>query len=259
MPLLVTCPGCKSALRVKDEFAGKKLKCPRCASTISVTAPHPEAPAKPKAGPDPEIVEITASPKVKAEAPAKPRPKPKPEEAEVAEIAEVVDEPDPAPRKAITAAPKKPLAKKAIVEDEEYEDESPRGKTRKCPECGERISLTAERCRYCKAWISDEEGEEEEDDRPRRKGTGKGFKPCPRCGARGATRVKWTPWGSFYGPAMFTHVRCPECGYAYNGKTGRSNLIWAILFVSVALLLVAGLIGLIVYMFWKQGYFGGKA
>jgi hypothetical protein len=72
---------------------------------------------------------------------------------------------------------------------------------------------------------------------------GKSFKPCPRCGAEGAKRVLFTPWGSFYGPALFNHVRCPECRYAYNGRSGGSNLIPAILFVVIPLVLMAAIIG----------------
>jgi hypothetical protein len=68
------------------------------------------------------------------------------------------------------------------------------------------------------------------------------FKPCPRCGAEGAKRVLFTPWGSFYGPALFNHVRCPECRCAYNGRSGGSNLIPAILFVAVPLILMAAII-----------------
>src|SRR5581483_10394388 len=59
----------------------------------------------------------------------------------------------------------------------------------------------------------DDRDDEEEDDRDE----GPRFKPCPHCGSRRADRVKWTAWGSFYGPALFTHVRCRKCGTAYNG------------------------------------------
>jgi hypothetical protein len=76
----------------------------------------------------------------------------------------------------------------------------------------------------------------------------KTFKPCPRCGAEGARRVLWTPWGSFYGPALFNHVRCPECSLAYNGRTGGSNLIPAIIFVTIPLLLMAGIVGFVAMM-----------
>ncbi len=81
------------------------------------------------------------------------------------------------------------------------------------------------------------------------------YKPCPQCGAEEPKKVKWTAWGSFYGPALFNHVRCLECGYCYNGKTGRSNLIPAIIFVAVPLMGILGIIGAIVFMLFKRGYF----
>ena len=61
----------------------------------------------------------------------------------------------------------------------------------------------------------------------------------------------FTPWGSFYGPALFNHVRCPECRYAYNGRTGRSNLIPAIIFVTIPALIIAGLLGFIAVVLYK--------
>jgi hypothetical protein len=80
------------------------------------------------------------------------------------------------------------------------------------------------------------------------------YKPCPKCGAEGPTRVKWTSWGSFYGPRMFSHVRCPECGYCYNGKSGRSNALPATMFVLVPLLGILGILGAVVYMLFQRGY-----
>jgi hypothetical protein len=79
---------------------------------------------------------------------------------------------------------------------------------------------------------------EEPEDRPRRRAS---YKPCPRCGKGGAERVLWTPWGSFYGPAMLTHVRCPACGYGYNGRTGHSNALGIFFFTLIPLLLLAAI------------------
>jgi predicted Zn finger-like uncharacterized protein len=118
----------------------------------------------------------------------------------------------------------------------------PAGPTRPCPHCSEPIAFGARKCRHCRAWL-DREGDEDFST-PR-------FKPCPRCGAGGANRVIFTFWGSFYGPALFTHVRCPQCGHAYNGKTGRSNLIPAILFVSIPAALILVIIGGLVYLIWS--------
>jgi predicted RNA-binding Zn-ribbon protein involved in translation (DUF1610 family) len=174
MPLTTTCPGCRSTLRIRDEFAGQQMKCPRCGAAVHVPTAEEE----------------------------------------------------PAPREApeaVTAARgtgKRPSA------------------TKTCPACGERIALTARKCRFCRAWL--DEDDEDDDDRRRPRSY---FKPCPRCGARGAQRVIFTFWGSFYGPALFHHVRCPDCGYAYNGKTGRSNLIPAIVFVTVPALGILAVLG----------------
>ena len=87
-----------------------------------------------------------------------------------------------------------------------------------------------------------------DEDRPKQQ---RPFRPCPRCAAEGARRVLFTPWGSFYGPALFNHVRCPECRYAYNGRTGGSNLIPAILFVTIPALIIAGLLGFIALVLYK--------
>lgn len=166
------CPGCQTALRLRDDMAGKKIKCPRCGKIVAVPAE--------------EIVELE----------------------EVSEGEQ------------ITAEPPRP------------------GKSRP----------TAARTRPVR---EDDEEDEEEEDAPRRSK----YKPCPRCGARGAKRVIWTFWGSFYGPALFTHVRCRECGCAYNGRSGRSNLIPAIVFVAVPLLILLAILGGLVWFIHRQGYF----
>jgi len=122
-----------------------------------------------------------------------------------------------------------------------------------CPHCGKQILEQARKCRHCLRWLDDEKEDAAED-------WSSEYKPCPRCGARGASRVIFTFWGSFYGPALFTHVRCPKCRYAYNGKTGRSNTLKAILFVSIPLLLILTIIGGLAYLImsldnpgWRRG------
>ena len=113
--------------------------------------------------------------------------------------------------------------------------------TEPCPYCNRPIKLDARKCPHCKRWVDDEE-----DDAPR----GPDYAPCPQCGARGAKRILWTFWGSFYGPALMSHVRCPECRTAYNGKSGKSNgvkiLIFCILVYGFLLLLVGAPVLLIV-------------
>jgi DNA-directed RNA polymerase subunit RPC12/RpoP len=115
--------------------------------------------------------------------------------------------------------------------------------TQRCPQCGKIIPVQARKCKFCRTWIDEEEEEPIETE----------YAPCPRCGARQSRRVVFTFWGSFYGPALFTHVQCPKCHYKYNGKTGRSNLIPAILFVMVPLIGILVIIGGLVVLVIRLG------
>ena len=38
MPLEIKCSGCGAAFRVKDELAGKKMKCPKCSKVVTIEA-----------------------------------------------------------------------------------------------------------------------------------------------------------------------------------------------------------------------------
>ena len=182
MPLIITCPGCNSPLRIREEYAGRKLKCPRCSGIVEV--PSGEA--------APETVE----------------PLPVVEE----HIEEVLPVPLPVKR-----------AEPVTAIEEGAPTPRHRGHGRH------------------------DDMDESDDERPRRRGVD--YRPCPRCGSGGATRVTWTPWGSFYGPALFTHVRCPRCDYAYNGRTGGSNTVAAVFFVLIPLLLILGILfGLLVVL-----------
>ena len=201
MALEIPCPGCKTMLRVREEHAGKQLRCPRCAALIRVPVVDEEPPLA-----------------------VRPVARPAPPPADPDKTEQIVVDPSPAAD----------------------------GAHRRCPRCGETIAATANRCRYCRAWLDEED--EEEERRPRKRKRRGSYKPCPRCGAGGPERVTWTPWGSFYGPALFTHVRCRECRYGYNGRTGRSNLVPAIFMVAIpALLITAIVVGLLFVM----GVFGG--
>ena len=124
------------------------------------------------------------------------------------------------------------------------------GKKVKCPKCGKLVQVPGEEELAVVTAAEEEELEEEEAEPAERKKSK--YKACPRCGAVGARKVKWTFWGSFYGPAMFTHVRCPECDYAYNGRTGRSNLIPAIIFVTVPLVGILGIMASLVFLVGKR-------
>ena len=121
----IKCPGCAAKLRVRPEFAGKRIKCPRCKTAISI----PAGIAK----------EVKAVP------------------ADV----------EPEPEEQVTAQKPKKKLRVPVIEDQP-DDVA--------------------------------EGDDLED--------APAFKPCPRCGGKRPKRVTWTAWGSFYGPALFNHVRC---------------------------------------------------
>jgi predicted RNA-binding Zn-ribbon protein involved in translation (DUF1610 family) len=169
---VLRCTGCQAGLRMRPEFAGKKLRCPRCKSTMNV----------------PDV----------------PRP------------AAVLDDPPPLPN-----------------DDTDLT-------TTPTPEA-EQLDVDLDRPRR-----RDDDDEDDYEDNT--------WHNCPRCGATDADRVLWTFWGSFYGPAMFNHVQCPECGTTYNGKTGRSNFIPALIFVTIPVLLIMGLLGVITWMILARQY-----
>jgi hypothetical protein len=47
MPISLACPKCQKRLRIKDELAGKRVRCPGCGSLLPVPAPAEPAPAPP--------------------------------------------------------------------------------------------------------------------------------------------------------------------------------------------------------------------
>ena len=63
--------------------------------------------------------------------------------------------------------------------------------------------------------------------------------PCFRCGSTYARKVDFTWWGGLLGPKMLNHVRCVQCGQAFNAKTGRSNLAAIVLYQAIVLVVIA--------------------
>jgi hypothetical protein len=180
MAILLTCSHCQNALQVREEHAGRRVMCPRCAAEIEVPS---------------LLADATQGITEKKTVPAPP------------------------------GVSKKPPVVLKLAEDEEPLDDR-----EACPECGALIPIKARRCPECRAWLA-----EDEPPLPHQR---RDFQPCPKCGSHDAQRVTWTPWGSFYGPALFTHVRCQQCGYGYNGRTGGSNLIPAFFFVTIPATLI---------------------
>jgi hypothetical protein len=61
---------------------------------------------------------------------------------------------------------------------------------------------------------------------------------CPSCRDPRSKKVGWTLWGGVIGPRMLSHVKCLNCGTAYNGKTGKSNTPGIMIYIGVSLAIV---------------------
>ena len=216
MPFSLNCKACKAHLNVPDKFAGKKIKCPKCSKVVSVPGVVED---------DEEPVEIMPDERIMQAPPKKTKPVPRRRDDEADE-----DEDDRDDHRSHVR--------------QERDDERSHRRSRIRAEDDDDRRRKPSRSRH------DDDLEDEEDDRDE----GPKYKPCPQCRGRRADRVKWTAWGSFYGPAMFTHVRCRKCGYAYNGRTGRSNILAAIVFVTVPLAGIAAIIGAIFYIARVRGH-----
>ncbi len=68
------------------------------------------------------------------------------------------------------------------------------------------------------------------------------YAPCPKCNAVGAERMSFTWWGGVIGPRLLTHVKCPRCGHAYNGKSGKDNTTGIVIYSAVVAIVVFGFV-----------------
>jgi hypothetical protein len=74
--------------------------------------------------------------------------------------------------------------------------------------------------------------------RPCRRGL---YADCPQCHAPGdATKVSFTWWGGFIGPAIINCVRCRQCGTQYNGTRGDYNGMRILIYQLVGAGIVVG-------------------
>jgi hypothetical protein len=85
----------------------------------------------------------------------------------------------------------------------------------------------------------DEDEDDDRESRPRKKKRRARFAECPHCGCPGrADRVSFTWWGGMVGPILLSHVRCRECGWCYNGKTGSDNRLNILLYIVIPLVVL---------------------
>ena len=54
--------------------------------------------------------------------------------------------------------------------------------------------------------------------------------------------MSFTWWGGVIGPRVLTHVKCPQCGHGYNGKSGRDNTTGIVIYSAVVAIVVFGFV-----------------
>jgi predicted RNA-binding Zn-ribbon protein involved in translation (DUF1610 family) len=141
MVLSIACEGCQKPLRIREEFAGKRVRCPACGHVQVAAAPEQPAPV--------------------AETPLPPPPPPQLEldEPEGEEIEDVLLAPgqEDIP---LTPPPDEPRASRRPRRRRPREEEDDEVAEVYCPHCGKLILADEERCSRCGEVLDDEEVEE---------------------------------------------------------------------------------------------------
>ncbi len=186
-----------------------QLKCPHCSKDIRAADEH--AGKRIRCPGCKEVLPLPAA--ATAVQSSAPRPAP----------AAIQKAPPPTPKRRTAEEDEDVPVLEAIEDDED--DDRPRRKRKRVEEVYEEPE--------------DDDEEYERRRRRRRNRSRRGaYADCPECNNRGnATRVGFTWWGGLVGPALFTHVRCNDCGTCYNGKSGKSNNTAIAIYVGVGLLL----------------------
>jgi hypothetical protein len=58
--------------------------------------------------------------------------------------------------------------------------------------------------------------------------------------------MKFTWWGGVLGPKVLSHVKCPSCGYGYNGRSGRDNTVGIAIYCVIVGAVVMGFVVVLV-------------
>jgi hypothetical protein len=199
------CPHCQKDIATADEHAGKKARCPGCKEIVVVPSRPPASKGTPPA---------PRRPSEGSGGKAPPRTSPS--------SSSIRDRPAPSAKSRPPRRKEDDETDFEVVEEDEELFE---------PEV-----------------IEEDEDDIEEEERPRPRKRRRRRRPrgeyadCPACGEPGnATRIRYTLWGGLIGPAMLCHVRCENCGTAYNGQTGNYNTVGIIIYLSIGLAIALGL------------------
>ena len=58
--------------------------------------------------------------------------------------------------------------------------------------------------------------------------------------------MSFTWWGGIIGPRVLTHVKCPGCGYGYNGKSGKDNTTGIVIYSIIVGIVVLGFVVILI-------------
>ncbi len=148
MPRFVTCPTCSGPMRLPDEWAGKKVRCPSCKETFLAPAAPTAEPRQPAPAPDYTDLPLQLSlddPDGPSSSPAAPTHST--QGFGFVELSLNADEPvraapapttHPAARPTVHQPPRQPP--RLSQEDDDLRD---------CPACGESVGVRARHCPYC--------------------------------------------------------------------------------------------------------------
>lgn len=166
MPVRVTCPSCSAGLSIRDEFAGRAVKCPRCGGLIPpqpAVATVSEAEAVATVPPPPE-----PPPPPPAPEPVAP-PVPEPPAATASEPEPVPPQPVAAPEPVAPAAVAAPATSNPFEALDEPEDDRPRRRRSRDEDDDDRPRRRRRDERDEDDRPRRRRDEDDEDDRPRRK------------------------------------------------------------------------------------------
>jgi hypothetical protein len=191
------CPHCKRVISAGDEHAGKQAPCPGCKQPVTV----PNGERAPQVS-GPAERGITKQPRAGSN------------------LSRAKSVPTATPSGGARPRPSAESKRSRRDEDDEVVD----------------VEVIEDDDEVVDVEVIEEEEEEVRPRRRRKRSRTGPYATCPECGERGdARRVSYTLWGGFVGPWLLTHVRCNNCGAAYNGKTGNSNTTAIVLWVVIPL------------------------
>jgi hypothetical protein len=163
MPSIVACPGCHGRLRIKEEWAGRQLRCPACKAVFTPSpGPAETSTAAPPEPRPPENVPLLRL-SLDDDLPAGPPPSPgeTPELVGAVELVPPTAWDDPAPEPDRGSPPAGPPERSSRPRPPRLAGEDDDLTT--CPACGKHVHRDARRCPDCRERLTDYE-----DDGPRR-------------------------------------------------------------------------------------------